>query len=140
MLVVRVHDLVPRKVWSKRYDQINDFERTLAESGTTIVKFFLKSTGTSSASASRTATTTRRKRWKFKLGDLEERKLWDDYQAAFDEALTKTSTPWAPWYVIPANRNWFRNLAVSTILADTIDGLKPAYPEPPDLPADLVIE
>ena len=68
------------------------------------------------------------------MGDLEERALWDDYQAAFDEALTKTSTPWAPWYVIPANRNWFRNLAVSTILADTIAGLKPAYPPEPDLP------
>ena len=80
------------------------------------------------------------KRWKFKMGDLEERALWDDYQAAFDEALTKTSTPWAPWYVIPANRNWFRNLAVSTILADTIAGLKPAYPPEPDLPVNLVIE
>ena len=80
------------------------------------------------------------KRWKFSLGDLDERKLWDYYQAAFDEALSKTSTAWAPWYVIPANRNWFRNLAVSTILADTMAGLKPAYPAPPDLPPNLVVE
>ena len=71
---------------------------------------------------------------------LVERKLWDDYRSAFDEALSKTSTPWAPWYVIPANRNWFRNLAVSTILADVIEGLAPAYPPEPDLPANLVIE
>ena len=74
------------------------------------------------------------------MGDLEERKLWDHYIAAFEDALAKTSTDQAPWYVIPANRNWFRNLAVSTILADTIDELKPAYPPAPDLPPDLVIE
>ena len=74
------------------------------------------------------------------MGDLEERKLWDQYQAAFDDMLSKTSTDWAPWYVIPANRNWLRNLAVSTIVADTLEGLKPAYPPEPDLPKDLVIE
>ena len=74
------------------------------------------------------------------MGDLAERKLWDDYQAAFDEALTRTSTAVAPWYIIPANRKWFRNLAVATILADTIAGLRPKYPRPEDLPADLVIE
>ncbi|MFL5642123.1 MAG: polyphosphate kinase 2 family protein, partial [Chloroflexota bacterium] len=80
------------------------------------------------------------RRWKFSLGDLDERKLWDDYQAAFDDALSKTSTDWAPWYVIPANHKWFRNLAVATILAETMAALKPAYPAEPDLPADLVIE
>jgi polyphosphate kinase 2 (PPK2 family) len=75
------------------------------------------------------------------MGDLAERKLWVDYQAAFDEALSKTSTSWAPWYVIPANHKWFRNLAVSTILADVIADLKPAYPPvAPDVPPDLVIE
>ena len=80
------------------------------------------------------------KRWKFSMGDLEERKLWDDYQAAFDDALSKTSTAHAPWYVIPANRKWFRNLAVATILADTMAGLKPTYPPvADDVPADLVI-
>ena len=140
VLVVRVHDLVPRRVWSRRYDQINAFERALTEGGTTVVKFFL----TIDRDEQRTRLQERyddpKKRWKFKLADLEERKLWDDYQAAFDEALMKTSTPWAPWYVIPANRNWFRNLAVATILADTMAGLKPAYPPEPDLPKDLLIE
>jgi PPK2 family polyphosphate:nucleotide phosphotransferase len=140
VLVVRVHGLVPRRVWSKRYDQINDFERTLTEAGTTIVKFFLMIDRDEQRKRFQERVENPKKRWKFSLGDLEERKLWDDYQAAFDEALTRTSTPAAPWYVIPANRNWFRNLAVATILADTIASLKPSYPPAPDLPPDLVIE
>ena len=141
VLIVRVHDIVPRKVWSARYDQINEFEHMLTENGTTIVKFFL----TISRDEQRTRLQARyddpRKRWKFSMGDLAERKLWDAYQAAFDDALSKTSTPWAPWYVIPANRNWFRNLAVSSILADTMADLNPAYPPvAKDVPPNLVIE
>jgi len=140
VLVVRVHDLVPRRVWSKRYGQINDFEAMLAENGTTIVKFFLSIDREEQRERFQERYDDPRKRWKFSLGDLEERKRWDDYQAAFEDALAKTSKPWAPWYVIRANRNWFRNLAVSTILADTIAELKPRYPAPAELPADLVIE
>jgi PPK2 family polyphosphate:nucleotide phosphotransferase len=140
VLVVRVHDLVPRRVWSTRYDQINDFERTLAGSGTTIVKFFLSIDREEQRKRFQARYDDPTKRWKFSMGDLAERARWDDYQAAFDDALTKTSTDIAPWYVIPANRKWFRDLAVSTILAETIAGLKPAYPPAPDLPADLVIE
>jgi PPK2 family polyphosphate:nucleotide phosphotransferase len=140
VLVVRVHGLVPRRVWSRRFEQINAFERTLAEGGTTIVKFFLSIDRDEQRRRIQDRYDDPKKRWKFKLADLAERKLWDDYQAAFDEALSKTSTDWAPWYVIPANRNWFRNLAVATILADTMAGLKPAYPPEPDLPKDLVIE
>jgi polyphosphate kinase 2 (PPK2 family) len=136
----RVHNLVPRRVWSKRYDQINAFEETLAASGTTIVKFFLTIDRDEQRQRLQDRYDDPKKRWKFKLSDLDERKLWDDYKLAFDDALSKTSTPWAPWYVIPANRNWFRNLAVSTILADSISALKPAYPPEPDLPKDLVIE
>ncbi|MEO8436877.1 MAG: polyphosphate kinase 2 family protein [Chloroflexota bacterium] len=140
VLVVRVHDLAPRSIWSKRYDQINAFERMLAESGTTIVKFFLTIDRDEQRKRFEERIADPRKRWKFKMADLDERKLWDDYQAAFDDALTKTSTTWAPWYVIPANRNWFRNLAVASILADTIADLDPAYPRAPELPPDLVIE
>jgi len=140
VLVVRVHDLVPKRVWSKRYGRINDFEQQLSESGTTIVKFFLTIDRDEQRQRFQERYDNPKKRWKFSMGDLGERKLWDAYQAAFDEAISKTSTPWAPWYVIPANRNWFRNLAVATILADTMAGLKPAYPKPPDLPPDLVIE
>jgi PPK2 family polyphosphate:nucleotide phosphotransferase len=140
VLVVRVHDLVPKAVWSKRYAQINDFERMLTENGVTIVKFFLSIDKDEQRARFQSRYDDPTKRWKFSMGDLAERKLWDDYQRAFDDVLSKTSTEWAPWYVIPANRNWFRNLAVSTILADTIADLDPAYPLAPDLPKDLVIE
>lgn len=140
VLVVRVHGLVPKSIWSKRYDQINAFERTLTENGMTIVKFFLSIDRDEQRKRFQARYDDPTKRWKFSMGDLEERKLWNDYQAAFEVALTKTSTDWAPWYVIPADRKWFRDLAVATILADRIGALKPAYPEPEDLPRDLVIE
>ena len=140
VLVVRVHALAPRSVWSKRYGQINDFERILAESGTTIVKFFLSIDRDEQRARFQERYDDPKKRWKFSMGDLEERKLWDQYQAAFDDMLSKTSTDSAPWYIIPANRNWLRNLAVSTIVADTLEALKPAYPPEPDLPKDLLIE
>jgi PPK2 family polyphosphate:nucleotide phosphotransferase len=141
VLVVRVHGLMPRKVWAARYGQINDFERILSDNGTTIVKFFLAIDKDEQRQRFQARYDDPTKRWKFSMGDLEERKLWDDYQAAFDDALSKTSTDRAPWYVIPANRKWFRNLAVATILADTIASLKPAYPPvAKDVPPDLVIE
>jgi PPK2 family polyphosphate:nucleotide phosphotransferase len=141
VLVVRVHDLVPKSVWSKRYDQINAFERHLTDNGMTIVKFFLSIDKAEQRDRFQARYDDPTKRWKFSMGDLEERKRWDDYQAAFGEALSRTSTEAAPWYVIPANRKWFRNLAVATILADTIADLKPKYPPvAADVPANLVIE
>jgi PPK2 family polyphosphate:nucleotide phosphotransferase len=140
VLVVRVHDLVPRKTWSARYDQINDFERILADNGTTIVKFFLAIDKDEQRERFQARYDDPMKLWKFSMGDLEERKLWDDYQAAFDDALSKTSTEVAPWYVIPANRKWFRNIAVAEILADTLEDLDPQYPKPEDIPPDLVID
>jgi PPK2 family polyphosphate:nucleotide phosphotransferase len=141
VLVVRVHDLVSRSVWSQRYEEINAFEHHLAANGTTVVKFFLAIDREEQRERFQARYDDPTKRWKFSMGDLDERKRWDDYQAAFDDALSKTSTDVAPWYVIPANRKWFRNLAVATILADTIADLKPAYPPvAADVPADLVIE
>ncbi len=140
VLVVRVHDLVPKTIWSRRYDEINDFERHLAANGTTIVKFFLTIDKDEQRDRFQARYDDPTKRWKFSMGDLEERRLWDDYQAAFDDALSNCSTAHAPWYVIPANRKWFRNLAVATILADTIAALKPAYPPvADDVPPNLVI-
>jgi PPK2 family polyphosphate:nucleotide phosphotransferase len=139
VLVVRVHRLVPRKVWSARYRQINDFERLLTESGTTIVKFFLHISRDEQRQRFQDRYDDPTKRWKFSMGDLAERARWDEYMAAYEDALTRTSTAEAPWYVIPADRNWFRNLAVSAILADTIADLKPVFPPEPDLPKDLVI-
>jgi PPK2 family polyphosphate:nucleotide phosphotransferase len=141
VLVVRVHDLVPKRVWSKRYDQINAFEHHLTANGTAIVKFFLAIDRDEQRDRFQARYDDPTKRWKFAMGDLEERARWDDYQAAFDDALSECSTDEAPWYVIPANRKWFRNLAVATILADTIADLKPQYPPvAPDVPPDLVIE
>jgi PPK2 family polyphosphate:nucleotide phosphotransferase len=135
VLVVRVHDLVPKSVWSQRFDQINDFERMLSESGTTIVKFFLWVDRDEQRARFQARLDDPTKRWKFAMGDLDERKLWDSYVGAFEDALSKCSTEWAPWYVIPANRKWFRNLAVAEILADTLDALDPQYPKPANLPA-----
>jgi PPK2 family polyphosphate:nucleotide phosphotransferase len=140
VLIARVHSLVPRRVWLKRYGQINDFERMLTENGTTIVKFFLAIDRDEQRRRFEARIDDPTKRWKFSMGDLEERKYWDAYQAAFEDALSKTSTAWAPWYVVPANRKWVRDVAVATILADTLAALKTAYPEPPNLPIDLIIE
>ena len=141
VLVVRVHNFVPREVWSKRYREINEFEKLLTDNGTTIVKFFLYIDRDEQRQRFQERVDDPKKRWKFSLADLEERKLWDDYIAAFEDALSKTSTDYAPWYVIPANRNWMRNLAVSSVLAETIDDLKPAYPAAAkDIPANLKVE
>jgi len=140
VLVVRVHDLVPKKTWQRRFDQINAFERLLAEEGTTIVKFFLLIDRDEQKARLQSRIDDPAKNWKFKLGDLAERKLWDDYMAAYEDVLNRCSTDVAPWYVIPANRNWFRNLAIAEILADTLDALKPAYPPPTEDLSKVVIE
>lgn len=140
VLVVRVHDIVPKKVWSKRYDQINAFEELLASTGTTIVKFFLWIDRDEQKARFQDRLDDPDKRWKFRIGDLAERKLWDSYVAADDEALRRCSTDAAPWYVIPANRNWFRNLALADIIADTLDELNPRYPPAPEDLTGVVIE
>ncbi len=139
VLIVRVHELVPKAVWSGRYKTIREFEELLTQSGTTIVKFFLHISKEEQRERLQERYDNPKKRWKFSPGDIEERKLWDDYTAAYEDALAETSTADAPWYVIPSNRNWFRDLAISSILADTIADLKPDYPAPADLPKDLVV-
>jgi PPK2 family polyphosphate:nucleotide phosphotransferase len=140
VLVVRVHDIVPKKVWSKRYDQINAFEELLASSGTTIIKFFLWIDQDEQKARFQSRLDDPDKRWKFRLGDLAERKLWDSYVAADEDILRRTSTAAAPWYVIPANRNWFRNLAIADIVADTLDELNPRYPPAPEDLTGVVVE
>jgi len=140
VLVVRVRSLVPRTVWSRRYDQINAFERLLTDEGTTIVKFFLFIDRDEQRERFQARLDDPDKRWKFRLGDLDERKLWDDYVEAFEAALSRCSTAEAPWYVIPANRKWFRNLAVADILAETLEQLDPRYPEPAEDLTGVVIE
>jgi len=130
VLVVRAHKLVPRARWSGRYDHINAWERTLVDEGTTVVKFFLLIDRDEQQQRLQARLDNPKKRWKFQLSDIEERKLWDSYIRAFEDCLSKTSTDWAPWYLIPANRKWFRNLAVAQILADVLRDLRPRYPKP----------
>jgi PPK2 family polyphosphate:nucleotide phosphotransferase len=140
VLVVRVHGFVPESVWSRRYEHIRNFERILAEEGTTILKFYLHIDREEQKQRFQARLDTPHKQWKFSMGDLEERKLWDKYMEAFEDVLNKTSTEWAPWYVIPANRKWYRNLAISRIIIDTLEGLDMKYPEPEDDLSGVVID
>lgn len=140
VLVVRVHEYVPKSVWSKRYDQINDFEKLLAENGTTILKFFLHIDKEEQKERLQARLDDPSKTWKFRLGDLEERKLWDQYQQAYEDAINKTSTEHAPWYVVPANRKWYRDLVISTVLVNTLKDLKMKYPESEENLNGVVIE
>ena len=140
VLVVRVHDLVPKKVWSRRYAIINDFEAGLAASGTTIVKFFLHISKEEQAERFRKRLENPNKNWKFRRADLEERRHWDEYQEAFEDALTKTSTHAAPWFVIPADHKWYRDWALLSVLVDTLQEMNPQYPEPEDDLSGIVIE
>jgi PPK2 family polyphosphate:nucleotide phosphotransferase len=130
VLVVRVHNLVPKEMWQKRYGQIKDFERMLAESGTVILKFFLHISKEEQRVRLQARLDDPTKRWKFQAGDLEERKFWKDYQRAYEDALSKTSTDEAPWYIVPANQKWYRNYVVGSIIAETLDKLDMKYPDP----------
>jgi PPK2 family polyphosphate:nucleotide phosphotransferase len=130
VLVVRVHDLIPRHRWSNRYRHIREFERMLSDEGTRIVKLFLNISKEEQKERLQARLDEPDKNWKFNKGDLKDRELWEDYQDAFREALQETSTPYAPWYVVPANRKWYRNLVVSSILIDTLEDMDPEYPEP----------
>ena len=133
VLVVRVHDLVPEKVWRARYELINDFEANLVAAGTRIVKLMLHISKEAQAERFQARLDDPTKRWKFRKGDLAERERWHEYTAAFEEALSRTSTAEAPWYVIPADRKWYRNWAVSRILVETLEDMNPQYPAPEDL-------
>jgi len=130
VLIVRVHDLVSKSVWSKRYDQINDFERMLTESGVRIVKFLLYISKEEQAKRFRERIEDKAKNWKFSPDDIKEREYWDQYIEAYEDMLRKCSTEKSPWYVIPANRKWFRNLAVSEILVEALEDMDLKYPKP----------
>lgn len=140
VLVVRVHDLVPENRWRPRYDHINAFEKLLADEGTTILKFFLHISKEEQKERLQARLDEPHKTWKFAKGDLAERQLWDSYIDAYEEALTRTSTDWAPWYVIPADRKWYRNLAISTVIVDTLKQLGMEYPDPEEGLDRIVIE
>jgi len=137
---VRVRNLVPPKVWKRRYDQINDFERLLAETGTTILKFFLHIDRDEQKERLQARLDDPEKRWKFRRGDLEDRARWDDFMKAYDEALSRTSTEHAPWYVVPANKKWYRNLVVASVLVKALEDLDLKSPEPAEDLSGIVIE
>jgi PPK2 family polyphosphate:nucleotide phosphotransferase len=130
VLVVRVHQLVPEAVWKRRYRHINEFERMLAEEGVTILKFFLNIDLDTQKERLLDRINTPEKQWKFNPADIDERKLWSNYIKAYEDALSETSTDWAPWYVVPGNRNWIRNFVVSSVIVKTLKGLNLEYPAP----------
>jgi PPK2 family polyphosphate:nucleotide phosphotransferase len=140
VLVVRVKGLQPRSVWSKRYRHINEFERLLVDEGTTVVKCFLHVSKDEQRERLQERVDDPEKRWKFRLGDLEDRRLWPRYQQAYEHAIEQTSTAWAPWYVVPADRNWVRNLCVAKILLRTLDGMAPKVPRPSDGVEGVIVE
>lgn len=137
VLVVRVHDLVPRKVWSKRFEQINAFEKLLHDSHTHVVKFYLHIDPDEQLARFKQRIDDPARHWKISEADYAERGYWDDYTGAFEEALSRCSTAHAPWYVIPSNHKWFRNLAVSKIVVETLQDLNMAFPEPTVDMADI---
>jgi PPK2 family polyphosphate:nucleotide phosphotransferase len=133
VLVARVDNLVDPPVWKGRYEHINAFERLLADGGTTVVKFFLHISNNEQKKRLQDRLEQPEKRWKLTASDFTERKHWDMYTAAYTDALERTSTEGAPWYVIPADRKWFRNWVVSKILVGALEEMDPRYPEPPPL-------
>ena len=130
VLVVRVHNLVPKSVWSERYDEINRFEEYLAENGTTILKFFLHVSKDEQKKRIEARIADDRKHWKLSEADLKERGYWSDYTEAYEDAIEKCNTKHAPWFIIPANHKWFRNLAVSKIIVEALEEMNPKYPTP----------
>ncbi len=132
VLVVRVHSLVPEKVWRPRYDRINAFEALLTAGGTKVVKIFLHISAEEQTERLRARLEDPTKRWKFRLGDLDDRDRWDEFMAAYEEAIGRTSSSDCPWYAVPADHKWYRDWAVTNILRDTLADLDPRYPMPPD--------
>ena len=139
VLIVRVLNLVPEQRWSRRYDHINNFEDLLADEGTTILKFYLHISKDEQAERLQSRLDDETKHWKFNKGDLEHRELWDTYMDAYGAALSKTSTDKAPWYIIPANSKWYRNVVITKTIVDTLESFEMAYPEPEDGLDDIVI-
>ncbi|MFQ5401214.1 MAG: polyphosphate kinase 2 family protein [Anaerolineae bacterium] len=140
VLVVRVHELVPESTWRPRFEHINQFEKLLTDTGTTLLKFYLHISPKEQKRRFQARLDDPTKHWKFSLEDLEKRKLWDTYMTAYEDVLNRCTTPWAPWYVIPADQKWYRNLAIARVIVNTIRELDPQYPEAEGDWRNLVIE
>ena len=130
VVAARVRGLVADHVWQRRYEHIRAFERLLVDEGTTVLKIFLHVSRAEQRTRLQERLDNPEKRWKFRVGDLDDRRRWDDYAAAYEDALRETSTEWAPWYVVPADHNWVRNLAVGEILVAALERLDPQLPKP----------
>lgn len=130
VLVVRVHDLVPESVWKQRYQQINDFEKMLVENGTVVLKFFLHISKDEQKERLESRINDPTKHWKITEADIRERAYWDDYMQAYEAVLQKCSTDWAPWYIIPANKKWYRNIVVTERIVETLEKLNMNFPKP----------
>jgi len=128
--VTRVHKLIDKATWTARYERIREFETGLTDHGTTILKFFLHISKDEQLARFAERLEDPKRNWKISDSDYTERALWDDYIEAFEDAISATSTHQAPWYVIPSNHKWFRNLAVSQIMADTMEALGMSFPKP----------
>jgi PPK2 family polyphosphate:nucleotide phosphotransferase len=140
VLVARVQELVPPEVWKRRYDQINDFERLLAETGTIVLKFFLHISKDEQKERLQARLDDPAKQWKFRKGDLLDRARWDDFMDAYETALSRTSQKHAPWYVVPADKKWYRNLVVAEVLVKALEDLEIQTPEPEEDLKGVVIE
>ena len=139
VLVVRVHNLVPRDVWEERYEHINAFEELLTEHGMTILKFFLHISKDEQKKRLEARRDTPDKQWKFAPGDLEERNYWDDYMAAYEELLRRCNTKRAPWHIVPSNRKWYRDYVISQSVLKALEGINPQYPKPVENIASIAV-
>lgn len=139
VLIVRVRKLVPEHVWRERYHTINEFESMLTLNKITVIKFFLHISKDEQKRRLQGRLDDPDKNWKFSHKDIEERLLWDDYQSAFEEAINNCSTQHAPWYVVPANKKWYRNLVVARTIADTLEAMNPQYPPAEKGLGDIVL-
>ena len=140
VLVVRVHDLVPESAWQQRYQQINDFEKMLIENGTIVLKFFLHISKDEQKERLESRLNDPSKHWKITEADIRERAYWDDYMQAYETVLQKCSTDWAPWYIIPANKKWYRNLVITERIVETLENLDMKFPEPNSDISNLFVE
>jgi PPK2 family polyphosphate:nucleotide phosphotransferase len=140
VLVVRVHDLVEKSVWKSRYKKINGFEKFLTQENTVVLKFFLHISRDEQRERLRARIEDGQKRWKISEADVAERRFWDDYQRAYEDALTECNTDDAPWYIVPSDHKWYRNLVVSQVVRDTLEEMDPKYPPATKDLAKLVIE
>lgn len=139
VIAARVRKLVPERVWRKRYQQIREFERLLTDEGTTLLKIFLHISRDEQGKRLQERLDDPEKVWKFQRSDLDDRALWPEYQEAYGDALTETSTEWAPWHVVPGDHKWVRNVAVAQLLVDTLEALDPKLPDPDAGLADVQI-